>query len=69
MRFSFCEVIIAPKMELVNTFLQKKSKIFSNFGIFLEKPLYKAEKTWYNYSEIGSAAVFIRRARVCTNER
>ena len=43
--FSFCEPIITPKTELVNRFFRKKVEFFSIFGFFLEKPLYKTEKT------------------------
>jgi len=39
--FSFCEVIIAPKMELVNTFLQKNRKFFRFLEIFFKNPFTK----------------------------
>jgi hypothetical protein len=35
-RFSFCEAIITPKTELVNTFLQKNQKNFQILELFLK---------------------------------
>ena len=39
-----CEAIIAPKMELVNTFLKNNLKNISKIGKSFQKPLYKPDK-------------------------
>ena len=50
--FCSCEAIIAPKTELVNTFLKKIGKIFRILEKKFQKPLYKTNFLWYNDSII-----------------
>ena len=49
-KISFCDVIIAPKTELVKTFWEIFSKIFSKTENNFKKALDKTENWGYNYS-------------------
>ena len=58
-KFVFCIAIIAPFLELVNSFLKKIGKIFRLLEKYFQKPLYKSDLLCYNDSIKENTCGFI----------